>query len=117
MNSVKPYTLETRLVQLGVGFDDRTGAISMPIHPSATYRHPGVGESTGYDYTRSGNPTRQVLEAGLAELEGGVRGLVFSSGMAALTTFFLHFCQPYGHPWDFTGWYGYRASDNPTCVV
>ncbi len=91
MNSVKPYTLETRLVQLGVGFDDRTGAISMPIHPSATYRHPGVGESTGYDYTRSGNPTRQVLEAGLAELEGGVRGLVFSSGMAALTTFFLHF--------------------------
>ena len=93
MNSVKPYTLETRLVQLGVGFDDRTGAISMPIHRSATYRHPGVGESTGYDYTRSGNPTRQVLEAGLAELEGGVRGLVFSSGMAALTTFFLHFCH------------------------
>jgi cystathionine gamma-synthase/cystathionine beta-lyase len=91
MNRVKPCTLETRLVQLGVGFDDRTGAISIPIHPSATYRHPGVGESTGYDYTRSGNPTRQVLEEGLAKLEGGARGLVFSSGMAALTTFFLHF--------------------------
>ncbi|MEJ2137595.1 MAG: aminotransferase class I/II-fold pyridoxal phosphate-dependent enzyme, partial [Desulfofustis sp.] len=91
MNKVKPYTLETSLVQLGVGFDDRTGAISIPIHPSATYRHPGVGESTGYDYTRSGNPTRQVLEEGLAKLEGGARGLVFSSGMAALTTFFLHF--------------------------
>src|SRR5210317_238801 len=91
MNRVKHCTLETSLVQLGVGFDDRTGAISIPIHPSATYRHPGVGESTGYDYTRSGNPTRQVLEEGLAKLEGGARGLVFSSGMAALTTFFLHF--------------------------
>lgn len=88
MNSV---TLETRLVQLGVGCDPQTGAISVPIHPSATYRHPAVGQSTGYDYTRSGNPTRQVLEEGLADLEGGARALAFSSGMAALTTFFLHF--------------------------
>ena len=46
---------DTRLVQLGVGRDERTGAISFPIYPSATYRHPAVGESTGYDYTRSGN--------------------------------------------------------------
>lgn len=91
MNKVRSYSRETGLVQLGVGFDERTGAISMPIHPSATYRHPGVGESTGYDYTRSGNPTRQVLEQGLAELEGGSRALAFASGMAALTTFFLHF--------------------------
>lgn len=91
MSKIKPVSSETALVQLGVGFDDQTGAISIPIHPSATYRHPGVGESTGYDYTRSGNPTRQVLEEGLAKLEGGSRALVFSSGMAALTTFFLHF--------------------------
>lgn len=87
------YSQETSLVQLGVGRDERTGAISVPIHLSATYRHPGVGESTGYDYTRSGNPTRQVLEEGLAKLEGGARALAFSSGMAALTTFFLHFSQ------------------------
>ncbi|MBE0576779.1 MAG: PLP-dependent transferase [Desulfuromonadales bacterium] len=87
------YSQETNLVQLGVGLDERTGAISVPIHLSATYRHPGVGESTGYDYTRSGNPTRQVLEEGLAKLEGGNRALAFSSGMAALTTFFLHFSQ------------------------
>ena len=93
MSGAKSYTTQTSLVQLGVGFDDRSGAISIPIHPSATYRHPGVGETTGYDYTRSGNPTRQVLEEGLAELEGGARGLVFASGMAALTTFFLHFSQ------------------------
>jgi len=83
--------LTTRSVQIGVGRDEKTGGISFPIYPSATYRHPGVGQSTGYDYTRSGNPTRDVLEEALAELEGGARGLVFSSGMAALTTLFLHF--------------------------
>lgn len=83
--------LTTRSVQIGVGRDDQTGGISFPIYPSATYRHPGVGQSTGYDYTRSGNPTRDLLEDALAELEGGVRGLAFSSGMAALTTLFLHF--------------------------
>ena len=93
MKKADHFTKETNLIQLGVGFDEKTGAISVPIYPSATYRHPGVGESTGYDYTRSGNPTRQVLENGLAELEGGSRGLAFSSGMAALTTFFLHFSQ------------------------
>jgi cystathionine gamma-synthase/cystathionine beta-lyase len=79
------------LVQVGVGRDAQTGGISFPIYPSATYRHPGVGESTGYDYTRSGNPTRQLLEESLAELEEGARGLAFASGMAALTTLFLHF--------------------------
>ncbi len=93
MKAAEKYSHETRLVQLGVGSDERTGAISPPIHPSATYRHPAVGESTGYDYTRSINPTREILEKGLAELEGGARGLAFSSGMAALTTFFLHFSQ------------------------
>lgn len=81
----------TQSVQIGVGHDDHTGGISFPIYPSATYRHPGLGQSTGYDYTRSGNPTRDVLEKALAELEKGARGLAFSSGMAALTTLLLHF--------------------------
>jgi cystathionine gamma-synthase/cystathionine beta-lyase len=89
MSGVK--SLESCIVHLGVGRDETTGAISFPIYPSATYRHPGVGESTGFDYTRSGNPTRQILEEGLALLEGGSRGLAFASGMAALTTLFLHF--------------------------
>ena len=90
--SKKSFTsLATCSVQIGVGRDQKTGGISFPIYPSATYRHPGVGQSTGYDYTRSGNPTRHVLEEALAELEGGARGLAFSSGMAALTTLFLHF--------------------------
>lgn len=92
MSQEKPQqSLETRILQIGVGRDERTGAISYPIYPSATYRHPAVGESTGFDYTRSGNPTRQILEEGLATLEGGTRGLTFGSGMAALTTLFLHF--------------------------
>jgi cystathionine gamma-synthase/cystathionine beta-lyase len=88
---IEQKSLESRIVQLGVGRDEKTGAISFPIYPSATFRHPGVGESTGFDYTRSGNPTRQILEEGLALLEGGSRGLAFASGMAALTTLFLHF--------------------------
>lgn len=92
MMSKRTYdSLATRSVQIGVGHDDQTGGISFPIYPSATYRHPGVGQSTGYDYTRSGNPTREVLENAFAELEGGARGLAFASGMAALTTLFLHF--------------------------
>ncbi|UWZ80182.1 PLP-dependent aspartate aminotransferase family protein [Geoalkalibacter halelectricus] len=91
MSQSNSPSLETRLVQVGVGHDERTGAISFPIYPSATYRHPGVGESTGFDYTRSGNPTRKVLEEALADLEGGARACVFGSGMAALTTLFLHF--------------------------
>ncbi len=89
--ATESLSLESRLVNFGVGRDERTGGISFPIYPSATYRHPGVGESTGFDYTRSGNPTRQLLEEALAQLEGGARGLAFSSGMAALTTLFLHF--------------------------
>ncbi|MFO7981940.1 MAG: PLP-dependent aspartate aminotransferase family protein [Desulfuromonadales bacterium] len=91
MGNSQKNGVDTELVQIGVGRDERTGAISYPIYSSATYRHPGVGQSTGYDYTRSGNPTRDILEEGLARLEGGARGLVFSSGMAALTTLFLHF--------------------------
>jgi len=85
------YHLDTRLAQLGNHSDPATGAISCAITPSATYRHPGVGQSTGFDYSRSGNPTRRILEEGLAELENGSRGLAFSSGMAALTTLFLYF--------------------------
>ncbi len=64
---------------------DRTGAISFPIYQSATYAHSGVGESTGYDYSRLQNPTRQHVEEVVASLEGGIDALAFSSGMAAIT--------------------------------
>jgi cystathionine gamma-synthase len=64
---------------------DNTGAISFPIYQTATYAHPAVGESTGFDYSRLQNPTRQQLERVVASLEGGVDALAFSSGMAAIT--------------------------------
>lgn len=75
---------ETLLAQAGSRWDEKTGSVSMPIYQVATFRHPALGESTGFDYSRSGNPTRNVLEDVMARLEGGRRALAFSSGMAAI---------------------------------
>jgi cystathionine beta-lyase/cystathionine gamma-synthase len=83
--------MATRLAHTGIDRDERTGAISTPIYQSATFRHPGLGQSTGFDYSRSGNPTRQMLEECICRLEGGKRGLAFASGMAAITTLLLNF--------------------------
>ena len=82
----------TMAVQIGVG-RDATGAMSFPIYQNATFRHPAFGESTGYDYSRSGNPTRKVLEEGIALLDGGFRGFAYSSGMAAIASLLLLFKQ------------------------
>lgn len=76
--------LETKLVQLGNKSDDKTGAVSPPIYLSTAYQHQGLGQSTGYDYTRTKNPTRSLLEEGIASLEGGNTGFACSSGMAAI---------------------------------
>lgn len=65
------------------GFDNY-GAISFPIYQTATYAHPGVGKSTGYDYSRLQNPTREQLEKVVASLEKGIDALALSSGMAAI---------------------------------
>lgn len=64
---------------------DQTGAISFPIYQTATYVHPEVGHSTGFDYSRLQNPTRKRLEEIVASLEGGIDAVAFSSGMAAIT--------------------------------
>lgn len=64
---------------------EATGAISFPIYQTATYAHPEVGKSTGFDYSRLQNPTRQQLEKVVASLEKGIDALAFSSGMAAIT--------------------------------
>ncbi|MCD7918333.1 MAG: PLP-dependent aspartate aminotransferase family protein [Clostridiales bacterium] len=64
---------------------EQTGSISFPIYQTATFAHPAAGQSTGYDYSRLQNPTRQQLEQVVASLEGGVDALAFSSGMAAMT--------------------------------
>lgn len=66
---------------------DLTGTISFPIYQTATYEHPQVGQSTGFDYSRLQNPTRQQVEKVVASLEEGIDALAFSSGMAAITAF------------------------------
>lgn len=63
---------------------DGTGAVSFPIYQTSTFAHPRVGESTGYDYTRVSNPTRQKVEEVVASLEGATDGVAFASGMAAI---------------------------------
>ena len=83
--------IATHAVQIGLEWDTRTGAVTVPIYQTATFRHPGLGQSTGYDYSRSGNPTRQALESGIARLDGGARGFAYSSGMAAITNLMLLF--------------------------
>ncbi|MCD8552698.1 PLP-dependent aspartate aminotransferase family protein [Seleniivibrio sp.] len=76
--------IETRLAHSGSRRDPATGAVTVPVYNSATYRHPALGQSTGYDYSRSKNPTRQALEDAIADAEDGARGLAFSSGLAAI---------------------------------
>jgi len=83
--------IDTQAVQLGLEWDTRTGAVSIPIYQSATFRHPGLGQSTGFDYSRSGNPTRMALEGGMAKLDNGSRGFAYSSGMAAITSLLMLF--------------------------
>jgi cystathionine gamma-synthase len=85
--------IETNLVQLGNRSDTRTGTINPPVYFSTAYRHEGIGLSTGYDYSRTGNPTRQLLEEGIANLEAGDRGFACSSGMAAIQTVMSIFKQ------------------------
>lgn len=65
---------------------DSTGAVMPAIYATSTFAQPAPGEHTGYEYSRSGNPTRAVLEAAIAELEGGTRGFAFASGLAASST-------------------------------
>ncbi len=79
-------SIETKCQQLDRNLMDKWGAISFPIYQTATFAHGGLGESTGYDYTRMQNPTRQQLESVVAHLENGKDALAFASGMAAIDT-------------------------------
>ncbi|TDQ56320.1 cystathionine gamma-synthase [Mesocricetibacter intestinalis] len=88
------YAIETMLAQAGNRTDPRTGAVSTPIFLSTAYGHHGIGESTGYDYTRTKNPTRTVLEETIAKLEGGERGFACASGMAAIQLLMSLFTAP-----------------------
>jgi cystathionine gamma-synthase len=86
-------SIATKAAHIGLERESRTGAVTVPIYQTATFRHPGLGQSTGYDYSRSGNPTRQALEDGIALLEGGCRGFAYASGMAAITSLMFLFRQ------------------------
>ncbi|MGA2563742.1 MAG: cystathionine gamma-synthase [Steroidobacteraceae bacterium] len=81
----EPANAVTRAVRAGLESDDLTGAVVPPIHLSATYAFRGYGEKRSYDYSRTGNPTRDLLGAALAELEGGVGAVITASGMGAVT--------------------------------
>ncbi|MCL6570598.1 MAG: methionine biosynthesis PLP-dependent protein [Bacillus sp. (in: Bacteria)] len=80
------YKIDTKLAQIGNRSDEATGTVNPPVYFSTAYRHEGIGQSTGFDYSRTGNPTRQLLEKTIADLECGDQGFACSSGMAAIFT-------------------------------
>ncbi|MEN1968608.1 methionine biosynthesis PLP-dependent protein [Lentibacillus sp. N15] len=84
-------SIETKLAQLGSYSDKATGAVNPPIFLSTAYKHEGLGRSTGYDYSRTKNPTRYLLESAFADLEGGDGAYACSSGMAAIQLIFSLF--------------------------
>lgn len=77
--------IETALIHGGISIDERTGAVNVPIYQTSTFKQDGLGKMRGYEYSRTGNPTREALEALIAELENGYAGFAFGSGMAAIT--------------------------------
>src|SRR5437867_5496431 len=79
------YGFSTRAIHAGQDADPATGATVVPIYATSTYTQAAPGQHKGYEYSRSGNPTRHALETCLAALEGGERGLAFASGLAATT--------------------------------
>lgn len=85
--------IDTKLIHGGVFGDEQTGAVNVPIYQVSTYKQDAVGQHRGYEYSRTGNPTREALEKLIAELELGTRGFAFSSGMAAISTIFSLFDQ------------------------
>jgi cystathionine gamma-lyase/homocysteine desulfhydrase len=83
--------MKTKLIHGGVDGDPFTGAVNVPIYQVSTYKQESVGKHKGYEYSRTGNPTRHAVEQYIADIEGGVRGFAFGSGMAALSTIVMLF--------------------------
>lgn len=95
---VMAFQIETKCLHLEEknGCCDKYGAVSFPIYQTATFAHPGLGKSTGYDYSRLQNPTREQVEKVVANLEKGVDAIAFSSGMAAISSV-MELFQPGDH--------------------
>ncbi|UOY94010.1 cystathionine beta-lyase [Ectobacillus sp. JY-23] len=87
------FSFDTRLLHNKHKFDSQTGAVSVPIYQTSTFHQTNPDTFGKYDYSRSGNPTREALEEVIADLEDGVKGFAFSSGMAAISTAFLLLSQ------------------------
>src|SRR5436190_3034766 len=81
----KDTGFSTKAIHAGQDADPTTGATVVPIYATSTFTQASPGDHKGYEYSRTGNPTRQALETCLAALEGGERGLAFASGLAATT--------------------------------
>ena len=98
MTSWDQSGFETRAIHAGQEPDPQTGAVVPPVYQVSTYAQDGVGGLRGgYEYSRSGNPTRPALEECLASIEGGARGLAFASGLAAEDTLLRTVCAPGTH--------------------
>ncbi|MBQ6447962.1 bifunctional cystathionine gamma-lyase/homocysteine desulfhydrase [Cytobacillus oceanisediminis] len=82
---------KTKLIHGGVPGDPHTGAVNVPIYQVSTYKQDGIGNHKGFEYSRTGNPTRHALEELIKDLEEGKRGFAFSSGMAAITAVMMLF--------------------------
>lgn len=87
--TIEQFEFGTKLLHFGTEVDGATGASSVPIYQASTFHHFSLTDLPEYDYTRSGNPTRQSLEDYITLLEGGTRGFAFASGMAAISTAFM----------------------------
>jgi cystathionine gamma-synthase len=88
----------TRAIHAGQEPDPATGAVIVPVHLTTTYKQDGVGGLRGgYEYSRSGNPTRTALQEALAALEQGTSGMAFASGLAAEDTLLRTVCEPGSH--------------------
>ena len=87
------YKIESLLIHGGVDGDEKTGAVNIPVYQTSTYKQQALGVNTGWEYSRTGNPTRDALEKLIAELEGGKYGLAFASGLAAIHTVLSLFSQ------------------------
>lgn len=83
--------IESLLVHGAVDGDEATGSVNVPIYQTSTYKQEELGKNRGYEYSRTGNPTREALEKTIALLESGVGGLAFGSGMAAITAILSSF--------------------------
>lgn len=89
--SERQRSFATRLLHFGGEIDEATGASSVPIYQASTFHHRDLNDPPPFDYSRSGNPTREALEQYIAVLEGGAGGFAFASGMAAISTAFMLF--------------------------